>query len=388
MILVAAALCGVLPVAGCGPAGTPVTETWEGPAGWREVLGSPLSPREAALGLWTGHEVLLIGGTDSRPCPPNASCAESPTPLSDGAALDPGTSHWRRIADSPVPVQAGVQGVVVGSAAYVLRAPPQAAGRELLVYRIDQDSWTRMPVPFDTAAGYRLLAAGDRLVAYVESDETHESGPGKDYVLDPRTANWTSLSADPLGAGSARAMAWTGPELVLFDHALVADPGADEPPFTRAAALNLATGSWRRLPDSTILSTYPWLWAGDKLVNPTLGGEDGGEVGNWGRVYPNGGSLAPTTGEWAPLPNPPAGSMFGAGAYTDANAVYFGGDGAVLDTTTGSWQSVPTVPGGNVTGRTVVAAGVRMLVFGGAQWKASQSGGTLLDDVWIWAPGA
>ncbi len=40
-------------------------------SGWRELPGSPLSPRVQALGLWTGEEALIIGGSDT-PCPPNA----------------------------------------------------------------------------------------------------------------------------------------------------------------------------------------------------------------------------------------------------------------------------------------------------------------------------
>ena len=178
-------------------------------------------------------------------------------------------------------------------------------------------------------------------------------------------------------------MAWTGGELVLFDHELIANPGAEQPSITRAAALDLTAGSWRRLPDSAILATTPWLTAGDKLINPTLGGADGGRIGNWGHTYPYGGSLAPATGAWSSLPSPPAGDPPAAGARTATTATYFGDSGVVLDTTTGAWQPAPTVPGGPVTGRTIVAAGVRMMVFGGARWDATPA---VVGDAWIWAP--
>lgn len=379
VVLVALGFCGVLGAAACGP--EPVVETWpQSPrTDWWQVPPTPLSPRTAALGLWTGREVLLIGGSDAPACPPSASCAADPTPLTDGAAFDPGAGSWRRIADSPVPLL-DAQGVVAGKSAYFL-----GTRQELFAYEVGRDAWTRTPVPFDPAAGYGLVAAGERLVAFLGSDE---SRPGKDYLFDPRSAAWTPLPADPLGAGFDRAMAWTGSELVLFDRELVPNPGAEKPAVARAAVLDLAKRSWRRLPDSAMLSTGPWIMAGDQLVNPTLGGADGGEVGNWGRVYPNGGSVAPGSGVWSGLPNPPAGDTPSAGARTATDAVYFGVKGAVLDTTTGSWQMVSAAPDGNVTGRTIVAAGVRMLVFGGARWDAAEESATLLNDTWIWSPPA
>jgi hypothetical protein len=375
----AAAFCGVLAMAACEP--RPVIETWpELPdTGWREVRDPPLSPRQAALGLWTGREVLLVGGSDASPCPPSASCVADPTPLRDGAALDPAAHRWRRIADSPVPL-ADPQGVVVGSSAYIL-----GDRRELLVYRVDRDRWQRIAVPFDPAAGYGLVAAGDRVVAFLGSDEGR---PGRDYAFDPATAAWTALPADPLGAGFDRAMAWTGRELVLFDHELVPDPGARKPAITRAAVLDPTTRSWRRLPDSAILSTSPWIMAGDRLVNPTVGGADGGAVGNWGRTFPDGGSVAPATGIWSALPKAPAGDLASIGARTGTAAIYYGVAGLLLDTTTNSWLTVRAMPGPAVSGCTIVAAGVNLLVSGGARWTDPQGPGTLVDDVWLWVPPA
>lgn len=379
--MLAAALCGVLALTGCGPADPRVVPEEQGTAtGWQAVAGAPLGPREQALGLWTGREVLLLGGSDATPCPPSASCALDPTPLADGAALDPDTGRWRPLAAAPVPLL-GAQGKVIGSTAYVL---PYASRRELLAYRIDRNTWTRLPVPFDPQAGYVLVAAGDRLVAHRSSDETQ---PGKDYLFDPAKAAWTVLPADPLGAAWDRTMAWTGRELMLFDHELIPNPGAEGPTLTRVAALDLTARTWRRLPDAPMLATSPWITAGTRLINPTPGGADGGKIGNWGRVYPYGGSLDPATGVWSALPGPPVGDTVGAGVHNGTAAVYTEVADVVLDTTTGSWQRVPALPGGDVTGPTVVAAGVRMLVFGGARWRASGSDGKLLNSTWIWTPG-
>ena len=375
-MLVAAALCGL---SACGPAAPPVTEAAV-PEGWQQVIGGPLSPREQALGLWTGTEVLLLGGSNSPPCPPNASCAVDPTPVTDAAALDPAANRWRALAPPPVPLL-GAQGVTIGPTAYVLA---DTTRREVLVYRVDKDSWTRLPAPFDRRSGYELVDAGDRLVAYRNTDEF---GSGPDYVLDPATTRWNALPDDPLGAAFSRTLEWSGRELLLFDHELVPNPNGVKPSLTRVAALNLGTGTWRRLPDAPMLSTGPWLRTGGGLVNPAPGGADGGQVNNWGRTYPNGGLLDPGTGRWSPLPDPPGGEELGAGVRTATTALYPTVAEAVLDTESGAWAKVPDIPGGDASGRTVVAAGVRMVVFGGAQWKGSRAEeGKLLDTTWIWTP--
>lgn len=358
------AACGLLALTGC----VPISRS-EGPAappaGWREILGSPLGPRTSALGLWTGREVLLIGGSDEPACPPNADCAPDPTPLSDGAAVDPGTGHWRRIADAPVPVLGG-DGVVVGGTAYILT---RSAG--LLAYRVEQDRWQRLPIPFANAGGYRLAGAGDRLVAYAG---THEHGTAKDYWLGPSNT-WQSLPAAPLGAGFDRTMVGAGRQLVLFDHELVPNPGAERPAVTRAAVYDWTTASWRRLPDSAMLSTYPWLFSDGSLINPMLGGADGGQVGNWGRTYPNGGTLDPVSARWSALPPAPPGTTGSAGVYDTTGAVYVDVTGAVLDADHGRWLTLPPPPGGDVLGRTIVAAGADLLVFGGGA-----------SDTWVWTP--
>ncbi|WP_250031351.1 hypothetical protein [Paractinoplanes maris] len=341
------------------------------------MADGPLEPREQALGLWTGREVLFFGGSDAPPCPPNASCARGPTALSDGAALDPATGRWRRLADSPVPL-AGVQGVVIGSSAYLLLSTPR---RELLVYHIDRDSWARLPAPFSGAGGYQLAAAGDRPVVYRGSDE---AGSAPHYLFEPRTGAWTALPEDPLGDAFDRHLAWSGRELLLFDHERVPNPNSGKPSLTRAAALDLGTRAWRRLPDLPMLSTGPWLPVGGTLVNPLLGGEDGGQVGGWGRTYPYGGQFDPATGAWSPLPDLPGDKIAGGGARAGDAALYPGLSDVVLDAATGRWQQVPAMPGSRTHGSTVLAAGARMVVFGGAVREGASL--ALIGTTWIWTP--
>ncbi|GIE95683.1 hypothetical protein [Paractinoplanes rishiriensis] len=364
--------CGLLLLGGCASVSFPSPPS-SASASWREMTGSPLSPREQTLGLWTGSEVLLIGGSDDKPCPPNADCPPDPTPLTDGAALNPATGTWRKIADTPVGFTFA-QGVVVAGTAYV--RPPYPKQDVLLAYRIDQDRWERRSVPFDPELPYHLVAAGDRLVAVLTSDE---NGTAPDYLFE--AGRWTPLPDDPLGRAFGRMMVWDGREMVLFDHELIPNPGAEGPSVVRAAALDLATGKWRTLPASQILSSEPWFVSDGKLVNPILGGADGGEVGNWGRTYPDGGILDPSTGTWSALPAPPFEGARSAGGYGPASAAYLGIDGLVLNAATGKWEELPLLPGADPGGHTVVAAGTGLVVFGGAISRDKLTGKT-----WYWSP--
>jgi hypothetical protein len=176
-------------------------------------------------------------------------------------------------------------------------------------------------------------------------------------------------------------MAWSGKELVLFAHELVPQPGATKPSLVLAAALDPESGAWRRLPDSKILGQGArWFAAGGKLILPALGSADGGEVGNWGRAYPNGGILDPASGTWSKLPRAPADDAVSGGVLAGSRADYFGTNGWILDATAGEWIGIPTLD--QVTGRTVAAAGTDMLALGGVRWNGPR--GRLLRETWLW----
>jgi hypothetical protein len=256
-----------------------------------------------------------------------------------------------------------------------------------LAYHIEKDRWEELPLPpGDLGWLHGIVQAGERIVAYRGSDE---QGEQPDFVFDPATSSWSELPPDPLSPWFDRSMAWSGRELLLFEHELVPNPGSEKPALTRAAALDLESGSWRRLPDSEILATGPWVPDDGRLINPALGGADGGE-NTWGRTYTYGGILDAASGEWSALPNPPGGEEdFGSGLLTPAGGYYFGYRGWVLDTSDNTWIEIPPLDTGElVTGRTVVAAGTDLLVFGGTRWKAKNVDATLLADAWVWSPRA
>jgi hypothetical protein len=253
-----------------------------------------------------------------------------------------------------------------------------------LRYRPGEDRWTRLPLP-DGAARRSIVAARDRVVAFADSDE---QGTASDLVFDPARRTWAALRDDPLPRTFGRTMAWSGRELVLFAQELVPDPGAREPSVVIAAAYDVEAGTWRRLPDSEILGGGARWFAHDGgLVLAALGSADGGEVGNWGRPYPNGGVLEVEAGRWGGLPDPPTGAdEFSAGIVAGGQADYWGQQGWVFDAVAGEWTAVPPLEGDDrlVSGRSVAAAGRDLLAFGGARWDGGEMRGELLGEAWLW----
>jgi hypothetical protein len=352
----------------------------------------PLNPRQLAVGLWTGREVLLIGGSDAPVCPPMADCVGDTTPLADGAAFDPATGAWRPIAPAPVGIF-NVSAVLVGQTAYFLHpawmlpAPP----KEMFAYDVAADRWRSLPRPGDDTTFYELVAAGDRLVALHSSDESIESfRPGPDLVFDAAAGQWRELPDDPMGPAFNRNAAWFRGELLVFENKLVDNPGSAAPTLVRSAALNLVTGRWRRLPDAPMLNPGPWHPVGSRLVNPTLGSADGGKINNWGRHYPFGGAIDPASGRFSPLPKPPRAKPYNesAGVVTADTALYVSAQGLILDAVAGAWVTVPTLPDGDATLRTTVAAGTDMFVFGGGVWPGPDGKGQLINHAWFWSPRA
>ena len=211
-------------------------------------------------------------------------------PLTDGAAFDRSSGEWSGIAVAPLPL-GHLSGVVLLDVLYVFVPgfEPAPARSGFLAYHIADNRWEDLdapPVPEGTTL--ELVAAGNLVVAY---HHTQELGVRPDLLYDPATGKWTDLPVDPLAPSFDRSAVWTGRELVLVGVEVVANPNSARPSLYRAAGLDLASGSWRRLPDSEVLGWNPtWYWAGDRLINPSIGSADGGQVNNWGRSFPLAGS--------------------------------------------------------------------------------------------------
>ena len=372
--------------AACARAGSQGSGSNEGRSGWFEVPASPLTPRFGSQAFWVGEEIVVMGGSSSDPCPPNADCViPSTPPLRDGAAFNPVEGTWRLIAEAPVPL-GWSSGAVLDDTVYLwVSALEGIAGMRpaFLAYHVGSDTWEELPTPpIGEDRTYMIAAADGWLIAY---QSTQELDVRSDLEFDPSAGAWSKLPVDPLIPSFDRTMVWTDAGLVLLGIEDVPQPGSEKPAFYRAALLDLETRSWQRLPDSEVIGYDPsWFWAGGLIVNPTLGTSDGGNVNNWGRAYPHGGILDPAGGTWSPLPDPPApGDQFPGVAVGSAEYVT-SFSGWVLHVPTGRWLELDPPPDTADEGQALTWANDRLFVWGGVRWDGMEP--TILTDGWLWSP--
>jgi hypothetical protein len=334
-----------------------------------------------------GERVIVLGGFASDPCPPGAACVPpAQPPLSNGAAFDPGTNAWERIAQAPVPIGWG-SGAVVGDTLYLWVGASEshpAARPAFLAYSPTQNRWDELPMPeIGEDHPYALAASGERVVAY---QSTQELEVRSDFEFDPSARSWTELPADPLAPSFDRTMVGTDAGLVLLGIENVPQPGSSGPAVYRAAVLDPSTGKWRRLPDSEVAGYDPsWFWTGGVVVNPTLGTSDGGDVNAWERPYPHGGILDPVRGTWAPLPDPPAPAESFPHMAAGGSGYVSSFSGWALHVPSGRWVELAPPPETADEGQAITWAGDHLFVWGGVRWDGE---GTILDGGWLWSPAA
>jgi hypothetical protein len=342
---------------------------------WRELPSPPLSPRANALAVWTGAEVVVIGG-EEHPCPPGADCARSPDELSDGAAYDPETDAWRAIAPAPVAVGPGDRLVAAGGVVILRHWREHGSG--WFGYDPRADAWSRItPPPTDvgdlpSALGSQVYAvAGRHVVVYDVHADAWTLLPADEIepALSQRRVTATPVGPVVTGVDATRPNDGTTPSLVLADR--------------------WDGSQWRRLPPSEQLGNNAWVWTGTRLVDPEPFTLDGGDVDGWGRSYPMGGTLDPATATWGSLPdalvNIPEGGRRGWGV-SASDGPWMAAFGQVYDDDTGRVFHLDQPTGAPDHATAAAWADGRLVVFGGADFDADGSSGDLSNHAWLWTP--
>lgn len=345
-------------------------------AGWSQLEAMPLSARTHPTLAWSGSEVFVVGGDTGPVCPSTADCV-APAFARDGAAFDPVFGTWRDIRDAPMGIPPS--NAVFAKGRLFIAVPSAQGGSDVVSYGIAADQWTTLHAPDDVSR--TLVADGDRVLFIVDSDEL---GPSDDLALDVESEEWSTLSADPLGSSFDRVITVTPDSLVLTAKELVGDPGGDKPPLTIAARYDRTTDAWTRLPDTGQIGGLRWMWTGSRLVSPELGGGDGGETDNWGRMYPNGGTLALPDGTWSALSDPPEPLQDAWVSDTVGPARFALSGGYAYDDVRNSWTAVGKPSGAPQEAGVAIWADERLLVFGGVDW--TDAGAAVSDVTWMYTP--
>ena len=252
----------------------------------------------------------------------------------------------------------------------------------LLAFDVNDDRWNEFPLPSGSGlpTSLMLAAAGDVIVAYAGSQER---GVTPDFLFDPSTGTWSELPPDPLIPSFDRSMVWTGSELVLIA------PKHEAPQVAtyenRVATFDIASSTWRRLPDSITEGNPTWFWSAGRVVNPEIGHVgDNGSIEGTGPPY--GGIFDPSTGEWSELPPPPKRLVPYGGPNAGGDRYVVTEQGAILDVASETWEALPAPPVAADEQAVAVWAGDRLIVWGGYRWTRSYSEAEMVNAGWSWIP--
>lgn len=251
----------------------------------------------------------------------------------------------------------------------------------LLGYEVG-GAWQRIPLP--DLSGRRVALAGDQLVVYPGSHESVGSVP--DRLFDPEAGAWSELPSDPIGSSYDRTIVGVDDGVILF-----AIPKSDVPPnrprVFHAARYGFATREWRLLAPSSIPGyANAWYRSGQKIINPTLGSVDGGEVNAFDRPYELGGVLVDEA-NWMRLPafrELPVGSGSSPIAGSERWVVVSIGAAdtplAILNLENLKWGEAPATALASRTGVGSVVVDDRLLLWGGADFDLPAPRGRLHND--------
>jgi len=179
-----------------GAAYNPATDTT------RKLPRSPLAPSQDPIGAWDGHELLIfVSGY-------GPEVQRYPARFARGAAYDPATNSWRRLAPLPVHgTRFASSAAWTGTELIVVGAGPTF--RATFAFDPHANRWTRLASSPTSRTGAAAIWTGDRLVAW--------GGTGRaGFAYDPATNRWSALAQPPFRDPAGMSAVWTGRSLLAF----------------------------------------------------------------------------------------------------------------------------------------------------------------------------
>lgn len=197
---------------------------------------------------------------------------------------------------------------------------------------------------------------------------------------------WRTIALPPTAfvGRDSHTLVWTGTEMIAFGgERWTAAPALEY--RADGAAYNLATDTWRTLPDYPLgrRSGHSAVWTGTRMI--VWGGSDGSALTNTGAAYD------PGAGTWTTIKaSPLSARRFHAAAWSAATGqmLIWGGegtssafaDGAAYSPATDTWTALPAAP---ITGRSPrlgCMIGSSFAVWGGG-YSADEKNGAFYDPV-------
>ena len=241
---------------------------------WRTLPPAPLSPRAGAIALWTGKNVIVLGGQP-------AVTTSSLQSYGDGAAYSPTTDTWQHIA-APIPphghqldwqtaAQAGdeVLAFSLWSESHPIgqNTIERSGGADLFAYNLGERRWRLIPAaPHALQGPTEALWTGRLLIVRGAAYNCGVcSPPYSPEVTDfyaPPSNTWTPIGSDPLGTNNL-ASVLTGDALFSFN------PGSESGSIRPGAAslYDPTTQRWRLLPTAPFgCSSVQPIWTGHQVL--------------------------------------------------------------------------------------------------------------------------
>jgi hypothetical protein len=366
---------GLVPAGGFSPGtsdpGCPLTVA---AGNWRQFDPGPLATRSEAVGVWTGREMVVVGG--------HVGYAAA----ADGAAYDPATGRWRMIAARPQPDHVVRLGVWTGKELVVFgvagnSGPPASAA----AYDPATDRWRSLaasPANLATSRFTPMMAAwtGRHVALYgIANGEQSKANVAKGGLYDPDADSWTVLP--PLDGATAVGRATVaGDRLAVLS--LSSGAGGPEP---RLFLYDADRKEWHASPPAPVaIPSYPQVppfWTGREVVVTSS------------RSNPSVGSIAydPATDRWREVDAPPIADVaFGqrANQLADGRAIAQlddpNGPLGIYDPGRDSWKG--SGPPGTTSSSPVVVSTGDEVIFWGLVYEGGYVRPEQPSAAWIWTP--
>jgi N-acetylneuraminic acid mutarotase len=248
---------------------------------WRQLPPSPLSARVDATALWTGTEVVVIGGQP-------AVTTSQLSGYTDAAAYNPRTNTWRRLAPTPVtpgPQVEYLEAIAASNRIYVWLAwdhflkhhghtTGERFGLEMVSYDAATNRWSMIPQSTSSPRGVNDPQwTGSEVVMPPAAPVCGFSCPVAIDVpgarFNPQTKRWTPIAASPDGEVDGLSF-WTGEALLTFNPDTYMSGGDKTTLYPGAtAAWDPNRNRWTKLANAPFAGdsqNYAAVWTGSELL--------------------------------------------------------------------------------------------------------------------------